>query len=211
MPPPLPLTAAPTPDLDWSRQDTPVATGFDDIYFSTDGGTEETQTVFLKGCNLPDRWEGGDNHIIGELGFGSGLNLLVAWQAFEAAAHPQQRLDFISIEKFPFTTQMLHRALSHWPNISRFSDRLIKVWPGPVKGVHRLKLSDRVSLTLYIDDVEPALDQMNASVDSWFLDGFSPAKILPCGRPKSCKNWRRSHIVKHALRPSRLQGTCAAP
>ncbi|MEP6343997.1 MAG: tRNA (5-methylaminomethyl-2-thiouridine)(34)-methyltransferase MnmD [Maricaulaceae bacterium] len=176
MPPPLPLTAAPTPDLDWSRQDTPVATGFDDIYFSTDGGIEETQTVFLKGCDLPTRWENGEDHTIGELGFGSGLNLLVAWQAFEAILKADQHLDFISIEKFPFTTDMLRRALSHWPDLKPFSDRLITLWPGPVKGVHRLNLSPQVSLTLYIDDVGPALDQMSQPVDSWFLDGFSPAK-----------------------------------
>jgi len=69
MPPPLPLTAAPTPDLDWSRDATPVATDFGDIYFSTDGGTAETQTVFLKGCGLPERWQTGTDHIIGELGF----------------------------------------------------------------------------------------------------------------------------------------------
>ena len=176
MPPPLPLTAAPTPDLDWSRQDTPVATDFGDIYFSTDGGIEETQTVFLKGCKLPERWENGEDHIIGELGFGSGLNLLVAWQAFEQTAKAGQHLDFISIEKFPFTADMLRKALSHWPDLSKYSDRLTALWPGPVKGVHRLNLTPRVNLTLYIDDVEPALSQMNASVDSWFLDGFSPAK-----------------------------------
>ena len=176
MPPPLPLTAAPTPELDWSRESTPVATDFGDIYFSTDGGLDETQTVFLKGCGLPDRWTGGHDHIIGELGFGSGLNLLVAWQAFEQAASARQHLHFISIEKFPFTTDMLRQALSHWPALKDKAERLIALWPGPVKGVHRLHLSPRVTLTLYIEDVETALEQMQTPVDSWFLDGFSPAK-----------------------------------
>ena len=176
MPPPHPLTAAPTPTLDWSRTDTPVATDFGDIYFSTDGGTDETRTVFLKGCDLPERWETGQDHTIGELGFGSGLNLLVAWQAFEQKAQATQQLDFISIEKFPFTTDMLRKALAHWPDLSKYADRLIALWPGPVKGVHRLNLTSRVRLTLYIDDVEPALEQIHHPVDSWFLDGFSPAK-----------------------------------
>ena len=181
MPPPLPLTAAPTPELDWSRSDTPVATEFGDIYFSTDGGLEETQTVFLKGCGLPERWASAQDHIIGELGFGSGLNLLVAWQAFEKHAAPTQHLHFISIEKFPFTQDMLRQALAHWPTLKDKAERLIALWPGPVKGVHRLHLSPRVTLTLYIEDVETALDQMSippntCCVDSWFLDGFSPAK-----------------------------------
>ena len=175
MPPPLPLTAAPSPALDWSRKDTPVATDFDDIYFSTDGGVEETNTVFLQGCGLPQRWQDGQDHIIGELGFGSGLNLLATWQMFEQQTQTSH-LHFISIEKFPFTTDMLRQALSHWPDLAEKSARLIALWPGPVKGVHRLHLSQRVSLTLYIEEVGLALDHIRTPIDSWFLDGFSPAK-----------------------------------
>ena len=54
MPPPVPLTQCDPPRLDWSRPGTPVATDFGDIYFSTDGGLEETETVFLGGCGLPE-------------------------------------------------------------------------------------------------------------------------------------------------------------
>lgn len=176
MPPPLPLIAAPTPQLDWSRGAIPAAQDFDDIYFSVDGGLEETETVFLKGCGLPERWQDGQDHVIGELGFGSGLNFLTTWQIFERAAPAAQKLEFISIEKFPFTRDMLRKALSHWPQFTQKSDRLIALWPGPVKGLHRIHLTPRITLTLYIDDVETALDQMNGYVDSWFLDGFSPQK-----------------------------------
>lgn len=176
MPPPTPLTAAPTPTLDWSREATPVAAEFGDIYFSTDGGMEETKTVFLKGCGLPERWQDETHHIIGELGFGSGLNLLVVWDAFDAVAQADQHLHFISMEKFPFTADMLRTALSHWPTLKDKAERLINLWPGPVKGVHRLHLSQRVTLTLYIEDVDTALDQITSPIDSWFLDGFSPAK-----------------------------------
>ena len=176
MPPPLPLTAAPIPELDWSRTDTPVAADFGDIYFSTDGGIEETHAVFLKGCELPERWQDSQDHIIGELGFGSGLNLLAAWDEFEKHAKDGQFLHFISVEKFPFTADMLRQALSHWPALKDKAARLIDLWPGPVKGLHRLHLSPHVTLTLYIEDVETALDQMQTPIDSWFLDGFSPAK-----------------------------------
>lgn len=176
MPPPIPLTAAPTPRLDWSREATPIAEDFGDVYFSTDGGLDEARTVFLKGCGLPMRWADGIDHVIGELGFGSGLNFLTTWQAFEDVAAPQQKLDFISVEKFPFTRDMMRKALSHWPQLAKESARLIALWPGPVKGVHRLHLSPNITLTLYIDDVMAALGQMSALVDSWFLDGFNPSK-----------------------------------
>jgi len=176
MPPPLPLIAAPMPQLDWSRGAVPAAQDFDDIYFSVDGGPEETQTVFLKGCGLPERWQDGQDHTIGELGFGSGLNFLTTWQMFDRAASASQKLEFISIEKFPFTRDMLRKALSHWPQLAEQSNRLIELWPGPVKGLHHIHLTPRIALTLYIDDVDTALDQMSGYVDSWFLDGFSPQK-----------------------------------
>ena len=44
---PRPLTQCPPAQLDWSRPSTPAATDFGDIYFSTDGGLDETRTVFL--------------------------------------------------------------------------------------------------------------------------------------------------------------------
>ncbi|MFP1497780.1 hypothetical protein ACLB1Q_32310 [Escherichia coli] len=46
--------------------------------------------------------------MVAESGFGTGLNFLTLWQAFDQfrEAHPQaqlQRLHFISFEKFPLT------------------------------------------------------------------------------------------------------------
>ena len=70
--------------LSWSDVGTPMSTQFGDIYFSNDDGLSETRHVFLRNNGLPDRWE---NHprelfVIGETGFGTGLNFLAAWQAF---------------------------------------------------------------------------------------------------------------------------------
>ena len=140
---------------------------------------------------MPERWADGQNHTIGELGFGSGLNLLVAWKAFELSAQTGQQLDFISIEKFPFTTDMLRQALAHWPDLASYAERLITLWPGPVKGVHRLNLTPNLRLTLYIDEVATALDQMSTPIDSWFLDGFSPAKNPDMWSPEIMKKLAR--------------------
>lgn len=175
MPPPVPLTQCDPPRLDWSRPGTPAATDFGDIYFSTDGGLDETQTVFLGGCGLPDGWQNRERFIIGELGFGSGLNFLAAWQLWEKTKTPKSRLHFISIEKLPFDAGQLQKALTAWPKLKPYADQLISAWPGRVKGFHRLHFGD-VTLTLIHDDIAPALDALEASVDAWFLDGFSPAK-----------------------------------
>ncbi len=172
---PRPLTQTPPANLDWSHPRTPSAADFDDIYFSADGGLEETRAVFLSGCGLPERWQGRSVFTIAELGFGSGLNFLAAWQLWTAAAQPGQRLHFVSIEKFPFDRVQLARALSMWPELENLSNRLIAAWPGRVKGIHRLDFGN-VTLTLVHEEALTALDQLGTvKADAWFLDGFSPA------------------------------------
>ncbi|MEP3889707.1 MAG: tRNA (5-methylaminomethyl-2-thiouridine)(34)-methyltransferase MnmD [Hellea sp.] len=175
MPAPMPLTQCDPPTLDWSRPGTPAATNFGDIYFSTDGGLAETQTVFLKGCGLPEAWQKRSRFVIGELGFGSGLNFLAAWQLWDSRKPEGGRLHFISVEKYPFDAQQLTQALSAWSELDNYSAQLIDQWPGRVKGFHRLHFGD-VTLTLIHDDIALALDDLDAKVDAWFLDGFSPAK-----------------------------------
>jgi len=170
-----PLTQCDPPALDWSRPGTPAAADFGDIYFSVDGGLEETETVFLKGCGLPEDWQNRVRFVIGELGFGSGLNFLATWRMWEATKPKGGRLHFISVEKFPFNAEQLKQALAAWPKLKHYSAQLIEKWPGRVKGFHRLHFGD-VTLTLIHDDISCALDELDAKIDAWFLDGFSPAK-----------------------------------
>ena len=172
---PKPLTQTPPATLDWSRPDTPAAVDFGDIYFSTDGGLDETRSVFLAGCGLPERWRNKTVFTVAELGFGSGLNFLATWQLWTKTAKPKQRLHFVSIEKYPFDRTQLTRALSAWPELEPLSQQLITQWPGRVKGLHRLNFG-HVTLTLVHEDVMAGLDQLdNLKADSWFLDGFSPS------------------------------------
>jgi len=152
-----------------------MAKSFGDIYFSTDGGLEETETVFLQGCGLPGRWQGQSRHVIGELGFGSGLNFLTSWKLWDETRPAKGRLHFLSIEKYPFDRAQLVRALSAWPALAPYARQLIEIWPGRVKGFHRLHFGD-VTLTLIHDDIDNALSGLDARIDSWFLDGFSPSK-----------------------------------
>lgn len=175
MPAPRPLTLCPAPHLDWSRPGTPAAPDFGDIYFSTDGGLNETLAVFLAGCGLPEGWQNTQRFIIGELGFGSGLNFLATWQMWENRKPKGGHLHFVSIEKFPFDKAQLTQALSAWPELSEKSQALLNQWPGRVKGLHRLHFGD-VTLTLVHDDIEPALESLNIKANAWFLDGFSPSK-----------------------------------
>lgn len=175
MPAPRPLTLCPPAALDWSRPGTPAAPEFGDIYFSTDGGLDETRAVFLRGCGLPEAWQETERFVIGELGFGSGLNFLAARQLWDKTAPHNGHLHFVSIEKFPFDTEQLRRALLAWPELKAYADELLAQWPGRVRGFHRLHFGT-VTLTLIHDDIMSGLDDLQMQADAWFLDGFSPAK-----------------------------------
>lgn len=174
MPSPSALTRTPAPSLDFSRPGTPAAEDFGDIYFSSDGGLEESRAVFLQGCGLPERWLNREIFTIGELGFGSGLNFLATWQAWQDSG-ATGRLHYISVEAYPFERDALARTLSHFPELSAYSSALIAAWPGPVRGGHRRQFGN-VTLTLIHDDVWPALSDQSFAANAWFLDGFSPAK-----------------------------------
>lgn len=189
--------------LDWTSGQ-PHSTEYDDIYFSVDNGLEETHHVFLAGNRLHERWQQlADNgttdaiFTIAETGFGTGLNFLCAWQAWNAhfahrnlqvgqGANPNAgqdadratpRLHFISTELHPLTQADLAAALALWPKLAPLSSQLVAQYQYIAAGWHRLEFdAGRVTLTLLVGEVASSLPQLRAKVDAWFLDGFSPAK-----------------------------------
>ncbi|WP_426448195.1 bifunctional tRNA (5-methylaminomethyl-2-thiouridine)(34)-methyltransferase MnmD/FAD-dependent 5-carboxymethylaminomethyl-2-thiouridine(34) oxidoreductase MnmC [Siccibacter colletis] len=174
--------------LHFNDEGTPVSRDFDDVYFSNDNGLEETRYVFLDGNGLPQRFASHERQllVVGESGFGTGLNFLTLWQAFAAFARAQpqatlQRLHFISFERFPLTRDDLTRAHAHWPELAPFAAELQAQWPLPFHGCHRLLLDGgRVTLDLWFGDINGLTDELdetlNGKVDAWFLDGFAPSK-----------------------------------
>lgn len=168
----------PRPSLVWSDDGTPEDTRVGDIYFSRESGLEETRTVFLKGCQLPERWQGRNRFTIGELGFGTGLNFLAAWQLWQDhRPSPKAWLHFVSFEGFPLDREDAARALSAWPELKALSGKLLSQWPQRAKSVQRMLWpEDGVTLTLHTGDIFETLPQSRLHADAWFLDGFSPAK-----------------------------------
>lgn len=172
--------------LDWNEAGTPVSSDFGDVYFSNDNGLSETRYVFLQQNRLPARFShhDSDSFVIGETGFGTGLNFLATMQAFLEQA-PQSgngsRLHFISFEKYPLTQDDLRKALAAWPELGHLSQDLVAQWPLPLSGCHRLHFAGgRIHLDLWFGDIKDMLPQVphraEGLVDAWYLDGFSPAK-----------------------------------
>ncbi|MBX8543566.1 bifunctional tRNA (5-methylaminomethyl-2-thiouridine)(34)-methyltransferase MnmD/FAD-dependent 5-carboxymethylaminomethyl-2-thiouridine(34) oxidoreductase MnmC [Pseudomonas cichorii] len=166
--------------IDWDEQGNPHSRAFSDVYFSTESGLEETRHVFLVQNDLRARFTAlpaGDRLVIGETGFGTGLNFLCAWQLFQECAPPEARLHFVSVEKFPLSRADLQRALALWPELAAFAEPLLDQYIAVHEGFQRLVFDEgRVTLTLLIGDALHMLPQLDGQIDAWFLDGFAPAK-----------------------------------
>lgn len=155
---------------------------FDDIYYQEADGLAESRHVFIEGNDLQQRLasdEGYRPFVIAELGFGTGLNLLAAIDAFQQYAPSQSRLSLWSVEGFPLSPEQLrdiHESMvARWPELQSAIDLLGSVYPPTRPGQFRLSLSPRISLTLAFGSALEALSAAEFKADAWFLDGFSPA------------------------------------
>lgn len=163
--------------LAYSADGTPYSEAFDDVYHSTDGGTQQARHVFLAGNGLPARWRGKPRFTILETGFGLGLNFLATWAAWQEDPQRPERLDYFSVEKHPFGADDLAKLHARWPELAPFASALRACWPVPTPGFHRLYLDGgRVCLTLLFGDAREILPKLRARVDAIYLDGFAPAK-----------------------------------
>ena len=156
-------------EIDW-KDGVPVARRFDDPYFSLQDGLAETRHVFLSGNDLPARF--GKDFQIGELGFGTGLNFLVTWAAWEAAGRPG-RLTFTSFEAYPLTKAAMASALMPFRQITPFAERLLAGWQA---GQRACELAPGLTLDVVIGDARTSVPLWQGRADAWYLDGFSPAK-----------------------------------
>lgn len=159
----------PSPDL---YSDT-----YNDIYFCEEDGLAEGFHVFLNGNGLPERFAGEKNFVIAETGFGTGLNFLASWLAFDEIAKPGQHLTYISFEKFPLSVAQIEAALARWKEqLGGRLEKMLSLYPIRAGGWHPIRIAPHITLLLIFDDVNRALPELNAQVDAWFLDGFAPAK-----------------------------------
>ena len=164
-------------DIIW-KDDVPCSTQFDDIYFSRDGGVDETQHVFIHGNNLTSRFQTAkDSFTIIETGFGTGLNFLITADLWLKTAPKNSRLHFISTEKYPLSPADIKKALSFFPQFAELANSVLSQYPPACKGTHRIYIANgRITLTLLFGDINDTLPACEAKADAWFLDGFAPAK-----------------------------------
>lgn len=152
--------------LVWREDGLPQSSLYGDVYFSSVDGLAETRAVFLAGCGLPERF--GPRFTVGELGFGSGLNIAALLDLWRREKPAGGRLNIFSIEAHPLTRDEAARILGHWPELGEAAQVLLDHWPGPARGFHRIDLPgfDAV-LDLAVMDVVEALEAWDGAADAW--------------------------------------------
>lgn len=165
-----------SPRLVWTEDGAPRSGRFDDIYFSREDGLAESRAVFLAGCGLPEAWRGRTSFTVAELGFGTGLNIAALLDLWRRQGPPDARLHIFSVEGFPLDRDQAARALGAWPELADAAAALLKAWPAPTLGFHRLDLpGSNATFDLAVGEAAEVMSQWSGRADAWFLDGFSPA------------------------------------
>lgn len=156
----------------------PYSQAYGDHFYCRTDGRLECGHVFLDGNGLPSRWSDGSDFTIGELGFGTGLNLCETWRQWRSARTDGGTLHFVSFERFPLPRSAIDRALSHWPEIAREREALSGFWPDAPEGHDAigLDLDEQTRLTVVCGPALEGLQGCGLSFDAWYLDGFAPSR-----------------------------------
>ena len=160
-------------------KETPYSLDFNDVYFNSVNGLQETEYVFIEHNQLKQRFATLENSTftIIETGFGTGLNFLAIAAYWLALAPPSATLHYISIEKFPLALADLTRSHACWPQFAAISSELLQQYTNIAAGNNVFSIAEgRIQLALQLDDILLALPLISQKADAWLLDGFAPAK-----------------------------------
>lgn len=160
--------------LEWIDGDMPYSPEFGDHFYCREDGRAECGHVFLAGNGLPERWAAGGDFVIGELGFGTGLNFCETWRKWKASG-ADGSLHFISFELHPMNRASIDKALGRWPELDIERATLVAHWPEERSDIIELGFGN-VRLTVICGDALTSLANSRLAFDAWFLDGFAPSR-----------------------------------
>ena len=171
---------------------------FNDFYFNSINPTNECIYVYINANNLIEKIKQTSNLVIGELGFGIGLNFLMTIKSLEKKLINNKHLHYISFEGYPLEHKQLKEIYSNFKELNIISDRLIKRLPLKMSGVHDIYFPEyNTYLTLVYDEFK-SLKKFSFMADTWYLDGFAPKK--------NSSAWTKE-ILENVYKNTKFEGT----
>ncbi len=171
---------------------------FNDFYFNSLNPTNECKYVYIDANNLIEKIKQTSNLVVGELGFGIGLNFLISVKSLEKKLINNKHLHYISFEGYPLEHKQLKEIFLNFKELSDISDLLLKRLPLKMSGVHDIYFPEyNTTLTLIYDEFS-ALKKFSFLADVWYLDGFAPKK--------NSSAWTQE-ILENVYKKTKLEGT----
>ena len=171
------------PGLAWSER-------HGDSYHNQTDPLLQGQEIFVRGAQLPQLAAGEvpSHHpagpLIGETGFGAGLNFLLSLRCFLQAAPASGRLHYLAFDRAIWPPEQmleLHQGLGLGDEAAMLQRAILP----SCGGTHRLELAGgRVQLTLVLGEIAETLPLWARDAQArgyrcdgwWYLDGFAPAR-----------------------------------
>ena len=98
--------------INW-QDSTPFSTQFDDYYFNSDGGADESLHVFVKPNNISERYQLANNYLcINETGFGTGLNFYCTLLALDKISKTNDTKSAMTVTHSKPIYFLFHRTVS---------------------------------------------------------------------------------------------------
>ncbi|WP_411821881.1 tRNA (5-methylaminomethyl-2-thiouridine)(34)-methyltransferase MnmD [Leptospira sp. 'Mane'] len=175
------------------EKEVPISERFGDVYFSKQGGSEESAYVFFEGNQVLSKWKEleikpNPRFTIGELGFGTGLNYFITLNRWIEEKNPPN-VCFYSLEKFPLEPSTLLIMKNHFPEITTWDQEMLASYDKALRDYKQNQglsnwswtvshpiHSSSFDLHVSFSDVLTTLGDWKETIDVWYLDGFSPAK-----------------------------------
>ncbi len=127
--------------------------------------------------------------MVAESGFGTGLNFLTLWQAFDQFRERIRKRNYnayISLVLRNFPSPCGFSLSVHRPELAPWAEQLQAQWPMPLPGCHRLLLDEgRVTLDLWFGDINELTSQLDDSLNQempGFWTALRQRKTRICGR-----------------------------
>ncbi|MDR0304077.1 MAG: tRNA (5-methylaminomethyl-2-thiouridine)(34)-methyltransferase MnmD [Chitinispirillales bacterium] len=176
---------------------------YGDCYFSNENGFEESKSVFVDTCGIVEKVKKSANLAIGELGFGTGLNLLATLCRLRENDVIAAEILYFSVEKhiLPKTKidEMIFEYLKNFPEIyaeflMNYDELFCNIKNGFNCVVWRFG-EIKVIFNMYFGDVNDFLNELDVKIDCWYLDGHSPDKNPEMWSGEICKKlYEKSEI-----------------
>ncbi|MDQ2185382.1 FAD-dependent 5-carboxymethylaminomethyl-2-thiouridine(34) oxidoreductase MnmC [Alcaligenaceae bacterium A4P071] len=200
--PSSPTYALPDPLAALDNGGTLHSARFNETYHARTGAFVRATRIFMAGTDTSSRWRGTSRFTVADIGFGVGINFLTLWEAWRRDPQRPRSLHVLAFEGYPLAADDLRRALTALVPQAMMGDvhAMLAQWPARLPGVHRLEFEGgRVTLTLALGDLRHTLPQSDATVDAFFLDGFSPTR-----NPEMYTADVMAHLARQAAPGARL-------